>query len=329
MGTLAASAVLPPAPAAAQASPRRIDVHHHVFPPALIQKTLADSQSDQGSDIVTGWSAARSIEQMDKNGIAAGMASLGNPGFFKDRSEERAAARAGNEFMATLVRDHPGRFGMLANLPLTDVEASLKEIEYAYDTLKADGIGLYTSYGDKWPGDPIFAPVFEELNRRKAVVFIHPTTPGCCTSLQPGIGATVAEYMFDVTRCILSLVLNGTTHRNPDVKFIFTHAAAGTLVLAERFEQQMRHPEVAKRIPEGVNAELRKLYYDVANSTVSKPAMAALMAEVPTSQILFGSDYPYVAVGKTAAALDRFGLPLDILAALNRANAAKLFPRFA
>jgi predicted TIM-barrel fold metal-dependent hydrolase len=321
--------VLPPAPAAAQAGPRRIDVHHHVFPPALVRKTLADSQSDQGSDIVTGWSPARAIEQMEKNGIAAGMASLGNPGAFKDRAEERAAARAGNEYMAGLMRDHPGRFGMLANLPLSDVEASLAEIAYAYDTLRADGIGLYTSYGDKWPGDPIFAPVFEELNRRKAVVFIHPTTAGCCTNLQPGIGATVAEYMFDVTRCILSLVLNGTTHRNPDIRFIFTHAGAGTLVLAERFEQQMRHPDVAKRIPDGVNAELRKLYYDVANSTISKPAMLALMTDVPSGQILFGSDYPYVAIGKTAAALDRFGLTRELQAAFNRGNAARLFPRFA
>jgi predicted TIM-barrel fold metal-dependent hydrolase len=326
----AIGAALPSSPRA-QANPRRIDVHHHCYPKLWFDKyrtriLAADSDPEALKD----WSPAKNIEHMDQNGIATGIASLGNPSVWSpDIEEGRSLARSSNEYMAQMTRDYPGRFGSFAAIPLPDQDGSLREIEYAFDTLKADGIGLLTSYGDKYPGDAAFAPVFAELNRRKAVVFIHPSVANCCRRVLPGITDTAVEYPFDEVRCIMSLLFGGTFSKFPDIQFIFTHAGGPLPVLAERLEQQMRHPEFVARLPHGLPYELKKLHYEVANSTVSAPAMAALMALVPTSQILFGTDFPYVPMEKTVGGLAERGYAADLTAAINRNNAEKLFPRFA
>jgi len=326
------SAALPSVSPLAQPAPapRRIDVHHHCYPTAWFNKYRTQIlSSDSDPDVLRDWSPQRNIEHMDRNGIATGIASLGNPSVWSGNVPEgRSLARSSNEFMAQMARDYPGRFGLFAAIPLPDQEGSLKEIEFAFDALKADGVGLLTSYGDKYPGDPAFAPVFEELNRRKAVVFIHPSAPNCCRAVQPGIPATAAEYPFDEVRCIMSLLFGGTFSKFADIRFIFTHAGGPLPVLAERLEQQMRHPEIAARLPKGLSYELKKLYYEVANSTVSRPAMAALTALAPSSQLLFGTDFPYVEMEKTVGGLKDLGYAPDMLAAINRNNAEKLFPRF-
>ena len=141
--------------------------------------------------------------------------------FAKD--EAQALARENNGFAARLRDDHPGRFGVFAAIPLPDVDAALREIEYAFDTLKADGIGTTTNYGTTWPGDPAFDPVFDELNRRKAVVFIHPQSVACCRGLTPPVPNSTVEFMFDITRCIASLLYRGALTRFADIRFIFTH----------------------------------------------------------------------------------------------------------
>jgi predicted TIM-barrel fold metal-dependent hydrolase len=284
--------------------------------------------SDRDHSALLNWTPARAVEEMDNNGIATAVTSLGLPGvWLGDAKAARSLARACNEYAAQMVRDYPGRFGFFAALPLPDREGSLREIAYVLDVLKADGIGLLTSYGDKWPGDPTFAPVFEELNRRKTVVFIHPALPGCCGHLMPGIPASTIEFLFDTTRAITSLLVNGTFSRFPDVRFIFCHAGGTMPMVAARISAFVqRHKEVADHVPNGVSYELKKLYYDVANST-NPSSMAALMNQVPTSQMLFGSDFPYVPASVTANGLDHFGLSASDLQAVNRENGARLFPR--
>jgi 6-methylsalicylate decarboxylase len=331
-GAVAATAALPslswgqPAPS----NPRRIDVHHHCYPKLWFDKYRTQIlAADSDPEVLKDWSPLKNIEHMDRNGIATGIASLGNPSVWTpDVALGRSLARSSNEFMAQMARDYPGRFGLFAAIPLPDQEGSLKEIEYAFDVLKADGIGLLTSYGDKYPGDPAFASVFQELNRRKAVVFIHPSVANCCRRLQPGIPDTAAEYPFDEVRCIMSLLFGGTFSKFSDIRFIFTHAGGPLPVLAARLEQQMRHPEIAARIPHGIPFELRKLHYEIANSTVSAPAMAAINALVPPSQLLFGSDFPYVPMEKTVGGLAALGYGSNMLRAINRDNAEALFPRF-
>jgi 6-methylsalicylate decarboxylase len=312
------------------AKPNRIDVHHHILPPPYMlrarDRILAISDRDHSA--LLNWTPAKAVEEMDKNGIATAIASLGLPGVWLGGAKAaRSLSRACNEYAAQMVRDFPGRFGLFAALPLPDREGSMREIAYALDVLKADGFGLVSSYDNKWPGDATFAPVFEELNRRKAVVFIHPAVPGCCGHLMPGIPASTIEFLFDTTRAITSLLVNGTLSRFPDIRFIFCHAGGAMPVLAARTNAFVqRHKEIADRVPTGVPHELQKLYYDVANST-NPSSMAALMNLVPTSQLLFGSDFPYVPAAVTANGLDRFGLSASDLQAVSRENAARLFPR--
>ena len=165
----------------------------------------------------------KSLADMDAAGVSTAILSITTPGvWFGDAAAAAALARACNEYGAKLTSSNPRRFGTFSTLPLPDIDASLREIEYALDTLKADGIGLFTSYGDKWLGDPAFAPVMDELNRRKAVVYTHPTGANCCVNLIADVPEPIIEYGTDTSRTIASLLFTGTASRCPDIKFIFS-----------------------------------------------------------------------------------------------------------
>jgi 6-methylsalicylate decarboxylase len=313
--------------------PRRIDVHNHLIPPPYLAAGRAQiiAGADTDPAPVLNWNPTTALEEMDKSGVATAMLSMSTPGLaqiYTNRDAVRKLARACNEYAASLLRDHPGRFGNFAAMPLPDVDGSLAEAEYALDVLKADGIGLLTSYGTKYPGDPAFRPLFAELNRRKAVVFVHPTSPQCCSTSLP-YPASLDEFMFEVARAITSLLLGGTFATFPDIRFIFTHAGGTLTPIAARINAfAARHHEYDTAVPHGVYAELKKLNYDIANST-NPSAMSALTNLVAPTQILFGSDTPYVPIAVTAAGFDRMTLPDDLRYAINRGNAEKLFPRLA
>ena len=228
-----------------------------------------------------------------------------------------------------MIHDHPGRFGLFAAMPLPDVDASLKEIAYALDTLKADGIGLMTSYGDKWPGDPTFPPVFEELNRRKAVVYFHPTTPNCCGNLIPGVAPATIEWpVRHGTRDFEPASTAAALVRYPDIRFIFSHAGGALPALSGRIANFVdRDKNAAKYAPHGAVAEFNKLYYDTANASAA-PSMAALMAMTPASQIVFGSDYPYFSLEENVEGLAKISMTAAERQAINRGNVARLLPKY-
>ena len=328
---MCASDALPAGPAANAASnPRRIDVHHPMLPPeyaSLTRDRILEITS--GDPTVLKWTPDVTFEQMEQFGVASAILSLPVPGAWHGGKENsRKLARISNEYGARLSKDYPGRFGMFAALPLPDVDGSLAEVAYAYDALAADGIYLQTSYDDKWPGDPAFASVFDELNRRKAIVFVHPTEPCCCANLIPGIPSNVIEFVFDTTRAITSFLANGTFARCPDIRFIFCHSGGTMPVLAARINGFFQaRSSLASRVPNGVMYELKKLYYDIANAT-NASSLSALMNLVPTTQILWGSDFPYRPVGPTATGWDNYGVSPEIKQAVNRDNTLKLFPRF-
>jgi predicted TIM-barrel fold metal-dependent hydrolase len=216
----------------------RIDTHHHIFPPKWLaeerERILADAAAVPREQQLA-WSPAAAIEAMDRVGTATAIVSVSSPGVcFGNQEQSRRLARACNDYGADLVRDHKGRFGMFAVIPLPDVEGSLREIEYALDVLKLDGIGLMTNYGEVWPGKPEFAPVFDELNRRKTIVYFHPTAPPCCTDLVPNVVRQLIEFPTDTTRCITDLLFSGTFSRCPDIRFIFSHGGGTLPMLAAR-----------------------------------------------------------------------------------------------
>jgi 6-methylsalicylate decarboxylase len=317
------AAILPATKLVAQAAdsnPRRIDVHGHMTPPILIETMGAASLGNFAK-----WTPEKALEQMDQYQIATAVVSV--PPHYDPNTVERIA-RPTNEFAARLISDHKGRFGGYAFLPMPHVDATLKEIEYALDTLKLDGVGMYTNYGDKWIGDASFNPVFEELNRRKAVVFTHPITANCCHSLLPNIGDGTIEWQTDTTRAIANMLFNGAATRYPDVRVIFSHGGGTMPYLVERFQAAARNPKVKALLPEGFSAAAAKFFYDTA-WTSNPVAMAALRKVVPLSQIVFGTDYPARSMADHVKGITGCGVfNTAELEQVQRDNALVLFPRF-
>ena len=317
------------------AAPRRIDVHHHIYPPnytkANIDWIVNDARNKPAREYLS-WRPSRSLEDMDKNGVETSLASITSPGIWTgNRRLSRKWARDVNEYGAQLAIDYPGRFGMMAALPLPDVEGSLAEIEHAFDVLGVDGIGLMTNYGSKLLGDPLFAPIMRELNRRKAKVFVHPTSQPCCQEINPYVNAPLMEFPFDTTRTIISLAYSGTLNRCPNIRFIFCHGGGTLPFLAGRIAGMIRQnltPAKAKQwFPRGLIHELAKQHYDIVSVT-ERPAMEAVRAIIPTEKLLLGSDLPFRNMGMTLGPMEKLGFTKRERKMIERDNALKLFPRF-
>jgi predicted TIM-barrel fold metal-dependent hydrolase len=306
--------------------PSRIDIHHHFAPPAWVAEVKGRPLLQPAN---AKWTPAQSIDDMDRGGVAAAVLSITNPGlWFGDAAVTRRVARACNDFGAKLVQDHPTRFGLFASMPMPDVDATLQEIAYAYDTLKADGVGLFTSYGDTWLGNAAYQPVMQELNRRKAVVHVHPTAANCCRNLAyaPGVAPGSMEYGTDTTRAIMGITFSGDAVRFPDIRFIWSHAGGTLPFLAGRIGGAANNAK--DRLPNGLMPELKKFYYDLAGAA-NAGAVASLLQLVTPSQVLFGTDFP---PGGTSRDVARAIAELPFfnerdLQAIYRDNAVALLPR--
>lgn len=319
---LGVSAVLPVTKLMAQIADngRRIDVHGHMTPPILLETMSAAELGNFAK-----WSPEKALDEMDKYSIATAIVSV--PPHYDPQTVDRIA-RPTNEFAARLVSDHKGRFGAYAFLPLPHVDTALKEVEYALDTLKLDGVGMYTNYGNKWIGDAAFNPVFEELNRRNAVVFTHPITADCCHDLLPNVGDGTIEWQTDTTRAIANMLFNGAAMRYPNVRVIFSHGGGTMPYLVERFTAAARNPKFKEQFPQGFSGAAAKFFYDTA-WTSNPVAMAALRKVVPLSQIVFGTDYPARSMADHVKGLAECGVfDAKELRQVQRENALAIFPRF-
>jgi predicted TIM-barrel fold metal-dependent hydrolase len=314
-----------------------IDVHHHVMPPRYYEEVGVERIFGRSSRKASGpfaWSPQTSIDAMDRNGIATAITSVSAPGtWFASELDSRVITRYCNDYSAQLMAEYPGRFGMFAALPLADVDGSLREIEYALDTLKADGFCLMTSYENKWPGDELFKPVFDELNRRKAVVFFHPTVSAACTGLISFVPEAVIEFPFDAVRAVVSLLYSGTLSRCSDIRFIFPHAGNAVPTLKARICRVVGNDKVlASRVPNGPLAELQKLYFDIALSARPE-TLAPLMELVSIKNVLFGSDFPFANKGASLEdnleGFYKYGFSDEQLRAVERGNAELLLPKYA
>jgi 6-methylsalicylate decarboxylase len=331
-GTVASAVTgaLPVSRASAEA-PSLIDTHHHFYPPEYQKLWLAyeDARKIPHFPGQVAWSKAKAIEDMDKAGIRTSVLSIAStPGVWFDLGAEKAnqMARACNEFAVDMMRDNPGRFGLFATLSMLDIDKTLSEIEYAFDTLKADGVGLQSNYGDKWLGDAVYKPVFDELNRRGAVVYVHPLVASCCAQLSVGTFPAVIEVPHDTTRTVTSLLLSGGFARWREIKWLFSHAGGTIPMMAGRIDAFYgARPNLHEFAPEGILGELRRLNYDTANAT-SAPAIAALLKLVPTSRVTYGTDYPYFALDQMKN-LQNLGLAVSDLGAIGSGNAIALIPR--
>jgi 6-methylsalicylate decarboxylase len=304
----------------------RIDLHHHFLPQEYMREEKERSSATHGNTDLLSWTPEKSIEQMDKAGIAFAFASTSTPGvWYGDVELGRRLARQWTDAAVEAIGKYPSRFGLFAPLPLPDTDGSLAQIEYALDQVGADGLGMLANFGGKWLGDPSFWPVMEELNRRKAIVYVHPTFTPCVRNTIPNAQMQLVEFPFETTRTIANLILSGTTTKYPNIRWIFAHNGGATPMLIGRLEEQ-DHRAMGKNFPAGMRAELRKFYYDNASAWNSS-AMAALMNLVPKDHMFFGSDYPFLAATEAVHKFDKLKIDPALRQAIERNNAFKLFPR--
>jgi len=283
-----------------------------------------------GGEPPRSWDAESAVEAMERLGIERAITSISAPSVYFGRPNiRRALARSCNEYSAELISCYPGRFGAFAVLPMPDVESSLLELEYALDVLKLQGVTLLSNADGIYLGEPEFNELFEELNRRKTVVFLHPGVPTGITQSKTGVLPFMVEAPFETTRAAAYLVFGGTCERCPDIKIILAHAGgtipyiAGRMILSE---QVFKHKE---RIPKGCLTYLKRFYYDTALSTFPF-SLRSLQELAEPSHILFGSDYPFAPEVATALAIaglkSHDGFDDETLKAVERENALALFP---
>lgn len=312
----------------------KIDVHAHHLPAGYVDDlTAAGVARPNDSSRYPQWSVELALEKYDKFGVATGMLSLSAPGVHHGNDQAaRRLARKVNEAGAETVRRYPGRFGLFAELPLPDVDGALAEIAYALDTLHADGIALKTNARGIYLGDGRFDPVFDELNRRKAVVFIHPISPVCLEQCGMGYQPAMLEFPFDTARTVTSLILSGTLERCRDLRLIIPHNGGVLPFLARRIALFGDQAQFQQRAPQGVLSYLRRIYYDTAMST-TRHSLSSLLELVPVAQIVYGSDWPFMSESVVTGlndelAASRFFSDED-RRAIYRDNALRILPRVA
>jgi 6-methylsalicylate decarboxylase len=324
---------------------RRVDMHAHYLAPAYLQ-ALKDRDITTLSRLpIPAWTPELALKFMDDHGIAVQMLSLSDPGvrFVEDPAQALALARACNDYVAGVAHDHPKRFGALAFLPLADVAAATAEAIRALDTLHHDGVGLLSNEGGRYLGDPIFAPLLAELDRRKAWVFVHPAAVGDDDRPSYSIPDFVCEFPFDTARTIVSLMFNGAFDKYPHIRWHFAHGGGAVPMLRSRLTALAGNAKAfgsfiglpsGARVLTATSAEklLAAQHYDTA-LIADAPELHALKAMAPARRILFGSDWPFAArlfgakgdpqpaLSATFTAADRH--------AIDRLNARRAFPRVA
>ncbi len=312
--------------------PGLIDVHHHFMSQAYLDAVGIERAASPGSaGHVEAFTAEQSLAFMDGAGIEIALMSVSAPGIELETPERTAGlARACNDAQAGIVHRHPDRFGFFAILPLPDLRATLREIDYAFDQLGADGVAMMTHYGGEYIGSPAYWPVFEELDRRRAVAFFHPVAPEGYRGFS-GVSLSTLEFPFDTTRALMSMLHSGAIERFANVRMIFSHAGGAMPYLAGRTAVlSQRNPNFVLRGEKLVPA-LRNVFYDVTQS-ISAPTFAALSALAPAENLMFGSDCPFAKEPQVRAALtelDHLGLDRPARDRIERNNALRLFPRFA
>jgi len=317
--------------------PGAIDLHAHFLPARYRASALAHGGGNpDGMPYLPDWDPAAALAMMDEVGIAAAALSLSSPGvdFLAGPGERQALIRAVNEDGAAAVDAHPDRFGLLASLPLPDVDTSLAELAYAYDVLGADGIGLHTHYDQVYLGDPALEPVMAALDRRGAVVTIHPISPCGWEQTSFGRPRPMVEFLFDTTRAVVNLALGGVLDRYPAIRWVVPHAGAALPVMADRVARLaplISPPPDGEPAPD-VLASLGRLYYDLAGTPLPR-ALPALLSLVPARQLVYGSDYPFTPAPMVAALAEAIAgtgvLDGPTRAAALADNAATLLPRLA
>ncbi len=306
-----------------------IDVHSH---PVLAFGERAPVGEAKQPD----WSVEGALSYMEEYDITACV--LSAPAAANDATgqEARDIARRTNELLAEIVSNHPNRFGAVATLPALDADGAMAEISYALDTLKLDGVTTTTSINDVYLGEPQFDPWLEELDRRSATFFVHPTITRAGESLLNGLNASVIEFMFDTTRMVANMVATGAKKRFSQIEIIAAHGGGTIPFLVNRI-QTLEHtfgvgPRRLELSSEKVREGIASFYYDLTAAT-SEAQLGAILKLVPVSQLLMGLDNPFMPKSSFAPAIADVGrypaFSETDLRSISYENAFRLYPELA
>jgi len=304
---------------------RLIDIHHHLFPPTYMRANAAVvAARSRGYTQVLDWTPEQSLADMDAGGTALAVLSMTAPVWLTNAQEAIALARDANDYAATLVQRYPKRFAAFVTLPLPEIDGSLAEMARGLDHLHFQGVALLSNYNDAYLGEPQFVPLLDELDRRGAVAYVHPTVAGCCQNLVRDLSPAFLELPFDTTRTVASLLYSGALAKYRRIRWIFSHGGGTLPFLADRLSQWVKaRADLAERLPNGPMAELQRLHFDTASVTNAQ-AMAALGKFVPWTQVLFGTDFPYVRTAPQRAELAQNVPSAAALRAIESGNAMRL-----
>jgi predicted TIM-barrel fold metal-dependent hydrolase len=304
---------------------KTIDVHSH----AILNIGHQDPHQVR-------WSVDKALSLMDSNEIAVTILSVPGAANYAEDKEAVEISRRINDALAEIVTRHPKRFGAIATLPGKTMDGSLSEMQYALDTLKLDGVSTLTSVEDTYLGDSRFDPWFEEMNRRKVTLFMHPIIARASLTVDLGIDPSMLEFMFDTTRMLTNMVFTGAKRRFSDIRMISTHAGGTIPYLVTRLQTLEltfgpgldRTPLSAEEVKEG----FASFHYDLTAGT-SRAQLGAIRELVPASQLLMGLDSPYMpewSFGPAIRDLEQWdGFTQDDLDRIAHKNACLLYPAVA
>ncbi len=308
-----------------------IDVHAHFVTDDYV--TAARAAGHEHPDGMPGWpswSGAEHLRLMDEWGVGKSIQSISSPGtHFGDDDAARALTRQVNDVGAEVARAHPDRFGHFASLSLPDVDGALAQLTHALDEVGSDGVTVETNSGGVYLGDARYEPLYDELNRRRAVVFVHPTSPLCAEQISLGRPRPMLEFLFDSTRTVSDLVLTGTLTRYPNIEWVCTHGGGTLPLLAERMELFRTMLFGGNHHEPSVQQQVTRLWFDMAGTPFPRE-VPALIDAFGADRLLYGSDYcwtPAAGVSQQIAAIDTAVQPdNDTWRALTTRNAARLLP---
>ena len=312
---------------------RTIDLHHHVIPGFYWEA------SNEGGNLAGGinpprWSIEGAIAYLDEAQIDVAVPSISTPGVhFGDDAAARTLAFRVNEYLAEIKRDRPERFGAFGTLPLPDIAGSLEQIAYSFDVLELDGVSVLTNAGGRYLGDAFFDPVFDELQRRAAVAFVHPTASPDPIAHTLGLPDSLLDYPVDTSRAIAKLHYSNTLARTPDVRYVFSHAGGTIPYVASRFAIVDEMGVIPGAQERGTFADaLPRLFWDTA-SAFSDPVLHMLRSVTGIENVVFGTDYPYPRDAISIAGLRRLRQTSELADSERRGvlggSAVRLIPRLA
>ena len=274
-----------------------LDVHSHFTTPEFLQVLAKhDALLDEGFPIPD-WTLEDHLKFMDDAGIEKSVLTLPAPQpFFGDTGETVSIIRHTNEYAARLKAEHPDRFLFCAALPLPDVEAAMKEVIYALDTLHADGIKLATNSRGQYLGEPELDPLMQLLSDKGAVVILHPHKPEpYAQEVMQQTPLALYEYLAETTRALANMITRNVLARYPDMKVVVPHCGSYMPLAIPRMKAVYPAVLAKQMVPEiDWDANLSNLYYDLAGSASAQSIKMMLTITSP-DHIMYGTDYPYVA----------------------------------